>query len=76
MTDGCPLQVCKRRDSPVMKTENVALRYRREAAKCELSAGTATNRADQEAWERLAEDWRELARAAEANSFMERLQVG
>ena len=58
-----------------MKTENDACRYRREAAECELNAGKATNRADREAWERLAEDWMELARAAEANPFMETLRL-
>ncbi len=58
-----------------MKTENDAHRYRREAAECELSAEKATNRADREAWEGLAEDWTKLARAAEANPFMETLRL-
>jgi len=58
-----------------MKTENDARRYHREAAECALNAAKATNGADREAWERLAEDWMELARAAEANPFMETLRL-
>jgi hypothetical protein len=50
-----------------MKSETPAQRYRREAAECELSAKKATNRADQEAWQRLAEDWKTLARGAAIN---------
>ena len=34
--------------------------------------GEATNLADREAWHRLAEDWAELAQAAEANLSMGR----
>ena len=50
-----------------MKSETPAQRYRREAAECELSAKKATDRADQEAWQRLAEDWTKLARGAAIN---------
>jgi len=50
-----------------MKLETPAQRYRREAAECEQSAKKATNRADQEAWQRLAEDWTKLARGAAVN---------
>jgi hypothetical protein len=54
-----------------MKSEIPAHRYRREAAECELNAERATNRADREAWQRLANDWMKLAQAAEANPLME-----
>jgi hypothetical protein len=50
-----------------MKLETPAQRYRREAAECKLSAKKATDRADQEAWQRLAEDWTKLARGAAIN---------
>ena len=50
-----------------MKAETVAHRYRREAAECELNAEKATNAADRQAWQLLAEDWMSLARGAEIN---------
>jgi hypothetical protein len=50
-----------------MKLETPAQRYRRVAAECELSAKKATNGADQDAWQRLAEDWTKLAQGAEVN---------
>jgi hypothetical protein len=58
-------------ESPAVKTENDAHRYCSEAAECELNAENATNRADREAWKCLADDWMKLARAAEANPFIE-----
>jgi hypothetical protein len=58
-----------------MNTESDAHRYRREAAECKLNAGNAMNRVDREAWDHLADDWMELARAAEANPFIESLHV-
>ena len=60
-------------ESPPVKTENDAHRYYCEAAECELNAEKATNRADREAWKRLADDWVKLARGAELNPFIETL---
>jgi hypothetical protein len=48
-----------------MKSQTVAQRYRREAEECELKAKRAEKWVDQEAWLRLAIDWKKLARAAE-----------
>jgi hypothetical protein len=48
-----------------MKSQTAAQRYRREAEECELKAKRAVNWVDQEAWLRLAIDWKKLARAAE-----------
>jgi hypothetical protein len=57
-----------------MKSETPLHRYRREAAECELSAKKAMNRADQEAWQRLAEDWTKLARGAAVNPRLSALE--
>jgi hypothetical protein len=48
-----------------MKSQTAAQRYRREAEECELKARRAEKWVDQEAWLRLAIDWKKLARAAE-----------
>jgi len=48
-----------------MKSQTAAQRYRREAEECELKAKRAEKWVDQEAWLRLAVDWKKLARAAE-----------
>ena len=48
-----------------MKSQTAAQRYRREAEECELKAKRAEKWVDQEAWLRLAIDWKKLARAAE-----------
>ena len=50
-----------------MKSETPLHRYRREAAECELNAEKSTNAVDRLAWQRLAEDWMQLARAGEVN---------
>src|SRR5262245_59683406 len=52
---------------PVMKFETPAHRYRREAAECALNAKKATNQADREAWQGLAEGWTRLAVGAAVN---------
>ena len=51
-----------------MKFETRAQRYHRHAAECEFNAEEATNGADREAWQRLAEDWYKLAVAAASES--------
>jgi hypothetical protein len=51
-----------------MKSQTAAQRYRREAGECELKAKRAEKWVDQEAWLRLAVDWKKLARAAEQTS--------
>jgi len=48
-----------------MKSQTAAQRYRREAEECELKAKRAEKWVDQEAWLRLAVDWKKLARDAE-----------
>jgi hypothetical protein len=54
-----------------MPSETHADRYCRQAAECELMAEKATNDADRLAWQRLAEDWTNLARGAVANPSLE-----
>jgi len=58
-----------------MTTEPAAERYRREAEECELNADKTTNLVDQQAWQRLADDWMKLARAAELNPRMNGLRL-
>jgi hypothetical protein len=58
----------------ILKLETPAQRYRRQAAECEQKAKKA-NGADRTAWERLAEDWRKLARGAEANPRLNFLEA-
>jgi hypothetical protein len=48
-----------------MKSQTAAQRYRRKAEECELKAKRAEKWVDQEAWLRLALDWKKLARLAE-----------
>jgi hypothetical protein len=48
-----------------MMSQTAAQRYRREAEECEVKAKRAEKWVDQEAWLRLAVDWKKLARAAE-----------
>jgi hypothetical protein len=48
-----------------MNSQTAAQGYRREAEECELKAKRAEKWIDQEAWLRLAVDWKTLARAAE-----------
>ena len=49
-----------------MKSQTAAQRYRREAEECELKAKRAEKWVDQEAWLRLALDWKKLAHIAES----------
>ena len=51
----------------MIPSETHADRYCRQAAECELNAEKATNDADRLAWQRLAEDWTNLARRAVVN---------
>jgi hypothetical protein len=50
-----------------MNSEIPENRYCRQAEECERNAEQATKAADRLAWLQLAEDWTELARAAEVN---------
>jgi hypothetical protein len=59
-----------------MKLEAPGHRYRREATECELNAQKAANKVDQLAWQRLADDWMKLARAAEANPRLKTIKEG
>jgi hypothetical protein len=54
-----------------MPSETHADRYCRQAAECELKAEKATNDTDRLAWQRLAEDWTNLARGAVATPSLE-----
>jgi len=55
--------------------ESPAEKYRREAAACRLKAEETANRADKEAWLKLADDWDELARGADLNKEWQIMQA-